>query len=133
MNNRIRFKVYCPYCDEEMILWGLTGNRKQYKCLGWSCGASSPIGNDVEDAYNKAIRRQLQSPLKIDDAIEVRRVVVETKNGTIFGMCLVHLEGGKIFIDDIHRDDIRLSNYGATWRCWEHFPSEAERVFAKWS
>lgn len=129
-------KVYCPWCNSEMESLELA-HRYTHICLG--CGASSPIKHTKEDAVAAAMRRPLQKPLTLEEAMD----------GKEPGVCVEHKVPHCIyyaFVSDSEFEDMcniesigrstpciaRIADYGKEWRCWATKPTEEEREAAKW-
>lgn len=130
-------KVNCPYCGREMRFIN------QFPLAGFlfvcHCGATSPVGEEMEEAYALARHRPLQKPLTLGKVKEQVAVWIE-----YFGKCkstervepalYVNSSRGTTLFDEGYCEQYRLENdeYGEKWRCWARKPTDEEMEAEGW-
>lgn len=128
-------KVYCPYCGKEMRLIN------QYPSSGFlfncdECGATSPSGETVEEAYAIARCRPLQKTLTLEEVKKQVAVWVEWvwSYENISPAMYLCSDYRTMCFDEGFAKSYRLpkADYGKKWRCWATKPTDEERKAAKW-
>lgn len=137
-------KVTCPYCGAEMarseIFDGWDENADApigsfYRC---ECGASSPEAKP--DAAYAAAMQRWQEPNRVMTWDEVvarckagEPIVIQLGDDAanpfyIIGFNQIYEGSVQVF----HMRTYRNREYGETWRCWSHRPTDEERAGARW-
>ncbi len=144
-------KVKCPYCGAEMrpdypTHCTYTCNGKfhaRFECP--KCRAQSPLGwADTQalavDTAHAAAMRRWQKPNRVMTWDEVvarckagEPIVIQLGDDAanpfyIIGFNQIYEGSVQVF----HMRTYRNREYGGTWRCWSHRPTDEERAGAGW-
>ena len=139
-------KIFCPWCGTEMeiktvehhgadsFLYPEEGRKPLWNawtnCLNYNCEAEGPIVVEFESeqeaikAARAAALRRYTPPLKpmtLEEATERRSVWYEK----------IGFEPREIREYGLGLTPPR-ENYGVTWRCWLHKPTDEERNAVEW-
>lgn len=146
-------KVLCPWCGSEMeyidVLVIGSNERSEYYYECPECEARSPLANSEEEALNAAIRRPLQKPLTLEEAVREKAVWVEFSDGleeyekddgiaAVIFESYCHVDNQCVLVGDDLEDTIHDGlwlddrDYNDSWRCWATKPTQEEREAAKW-
>jgi hypothetical protein len=145
-------KVICPWCGAEMrvIYYDYEDDRGYWQasmtCTQNSCGAHGPErrGNTKLQALSRArdsilnLNKPSHKPLALKE-IFGKDVVLEIKGFDIVRQVSLpsmfkRIQTREVYtIDaDLRTDIFEDTDYGKTWRCWKHWPTDEEREAATW-